>query len=346
MEDSTPAAPTTGTTTTESTSTASAPASSASSTTVNGPMSASDALAFADSSLATPETAVDTPAPAVTAPTASDSATTPASDDKREPFIPRARFDEENVRRKTAENDLRALEWAKGVSAEEGQVALNLARSLSSDPVQTALQLLQGLEGDPQYAEAIRSRAAQILGRRQQAADAEPEADLQAQDGTLVYSADRLKAWREWNNRQLTASLTKDVEAQIAPLRQMAKSHQQLQDRAQATNTVMQVMTEFKQAYPDFTDAHKSKVAAAINADPRLQALVESDPSLALETAWHRVYRAEVLPSQQKQSEAAYVASLQQRAMQGTVNPSAAAPVTPKSTIGDARAALMAAGVD
>ena len=96
-----------------------------------------------------------------------------------------------------------------------------------------------------------------------------------------------------------------------------------------------------KAQYPEF-EAHKADVSAVIQADPKLMelALSRETAGLAMTHAWQQVYLTKVLPAKHSQTEAQVVASLQQRSVAATTNPATATSATPRSTLGDARAAL------
>lgn len=319
-----------------------AAASPASSSTVNGTMSASEALTWAASSAATPESeSVSSSAGTAVPP---DDSGLPTPDDLRSPTIPRTRFDEVNQRMQAAEQALKGYDWAKDIPETARTMvpgAVQLAQAIDRDPVGTIAALTQHAASDPQMAQALRSHMARLLATRTPQADPEPEPDLQTGDGTPVYSAKQLREWQAWNAKRLTQSL----DGKLKPFEQMAQMLQQREAQATATTTVTQALTTFRSANPDVTDAHLADVREAIASDPRLLQVADTDPALALELGWSRVYRAKVQPDQQRQSEGQVLAHLQQRAVAATVNPAASATTTPPSTIGNARAALAAAGV-
>ncbi len=333
----------------EETTQAAAPASAPAASTVND---ASAALAFADSSLATPETPETTPAAAVMPPTETpvEPASTPeAVDDPRSPFIPRERFDTVNSRMTKAEEALKQYEWAKDYQTEDLQSVATWAKAFKANPVEAVLHALQSVESDPQHAQALRSHFARSLsaGRKpaEPAADPEPEPDLQAQDGTLVYSATKQKEWRDWNNRQLTSTLTKSFEDKMQPLQKVADTFQQRESQSAYTSSVTQVLSELKAADPDFA-SHTKDVYQALEADPDLMRMALGDkdtkpnPRLAIRYAWNEVRLSKIVPQQLKDSEGKTLANLQQRAVAANANPATASTSTPKTTMGDARAAL------
>jgi hypothetical protein len=200
------------------------------------------------------------------------------------------------------------------------------------------------LAGDPQAVARIKQNPAALSALRAlvaeqqaQAADVEPEADLQSGDGTLVYSAPQLKKWQQWNANQLRS----EFEKKLQPI--VTEHQQTVSERALSSykTTTGDAIAALKAQYPEF-ESHRADVSAVINADPTLLQLATNPEtaSMALKHAWQQVYLDKVLPAKQSQAEAQVVASLQQRAVAATTNPATATSATPKSTLGDARAAL------
>lgn len=329
--------------------TSTTPASDSTPSTVND---AAAALAYADSSLATPATPADTtPAAAVTPPA---EGTVPASeqvtDDPRSPFIPRARFDEVNTQKNQLTEQLKQYERFKDLQPNELQGVSNIALGLKSDAVGTVAGLVDMLLANPALGPVLQARLAPHAGRwlagqrgkvAEPAADPEPEADLQAPDGTLVFSAARQKEWREWNNRQLTSQF----EAKLQPLQHVAQAFQDSQHTAAYTNTVSSVIAELSQGDPAFAE-HKQAVGTVIQNDPELlrmalgDAQMPANPRLAIRYAWREVQATQLFPQQLKSAGARELANHQQRAVAAVTNPASANTTSPKPTVGDARAAL------
>ena len=336
--------------TTSSAATGSESGSSAPATTLGD---ARAALALADSSPAVPATTTESPADTLAAATvqpgaeaaAQESGQTPA---KGEPPAWRWQDILENARKTSAEEAVARVrqeveqqyaglnDFAKLSPTERAGLAL-YHRALSGDPAARA-EVAQRAQANPQLAQALQGLIAPPPAA---AADVEPEPDLQAPDGTLVFSAPQLKKWQQWNAQQLTSTFQKE----LRPMQDVVASFQQEKATSAYTSTVASVIATMTAADPVFAE-HKVAVSKALQADPRLMTLAlgddktAADPAMALEIAWNRVYRSTVLPVTQKQSEAQVLATLQQRAVAGTMNPAAANSGTPKSTLGDARAAL------
>ena len=91
--------------------------------------------------------------------------------------------------------------WAKELAEQpetERQNMLSWYRTLNTDPVAALSQLSQAVHASPE----LRSQ----LPVQQEAMPEvpEPQPDLQNTDGTLVYSAPKLKEWQEWNQQRMT----------------------------------------------------------------------------------------------------------------------------------------------
>lgn len=321
--------------------------------TTSAPVSAREALALADSSPATPASstqAVSTPAAAIAQP--ADGTTTPTVSANATPPAPPAwRWQEilANARTKAAEDatakaraeieaQYSGLSDFASIDANERAGLLVLRRALSGDQAARA-QLAQAAQRDPSIAQALSGMFATETAQAR-GAEAMPEPDLQAQDGTLVYSAQQMQKLREWDQRQLTSSLTKSFDEKLQPLSRVAETFQQREQQAQAWTEVGQILTQFR-ADPDFK-AHEKEVKAELAQDPRLAALADRDPQQALELAFNRVYRELIVPARAKASEGDTLANLQRKAVAGTTNPATATPTMPAKTLGNARAALEA----
>lgn len=271
---------------------------------------------------ATTQAASETPAPAT-------ESTPDASTEKPKGEPPKWRWQDilANQRKEAAdeaaarvrqelEQQYADLKQYQGVSPQDLQVGRVMRAALAGDP-----QAIERIKSNPSALNALRA----IVAEQQQSASQEPEPDLQLPDGTLVYSAGQLAKREAYLREQLLGEFRKE----IAPLRQ---THQQLEQRerlAQAHHEVTSVLAEFR-ADPDFA-AHEADVKAELAADARLADLADRDPKQALEIAFSRVWRAKVLPSRQQQSEAHVLSTLQQRAVAGTVSPSAPVPSQPKA---------------
>jgi hypothetical protein len=218
--------------------------------------------------------------------------------------------------------------WAKDLtqaSDGERQNLLSWYQVLNTDPVTALSQLSQAVAANPE----LKARLDATQGTAQAVPETpEPQADLQNADGTLVYSADKLKEWQGWTQQRLAQSLSQQFEERLAPL-QRAASHAESQ-RIQTT-----ALNEAQGAIDAFRDdadfmAHTADVKATIEQDARLAALADHDPKAALDVAWARVYRAKVLPKKLQGNEAEVLEKLQRKATAGSVNPNAPTAPTPQ----------------
>jgi hypothetical protein len=337
----------------EQTTTTAATASTSSSTPATTLGDAAAALALADAtSAATPQTTETSPATTPAAATAQPGdaqvpAAEPSTDLKGEP--PKWRWQDilANARETTAaeteariRQEFEGLKDFQGLSAQERAGLVTWQRALSGDPAAMA-HVSTVARTNPQVAQLLKGLIPDAPAAP--ASDPEPEPDLQAADQTLVYSAPQLKKWQQWNTRRLTNELRQEFKKEMQPLQTVAQTFHQKEAQAGYTTAVSSVVASLKQADPDFNEkVHGPQMWALINGDPQLQALA-LDPQtagLALRHAWNEVYRSKVLPAKQQQSKAEVLTDIQQRAVQATINPATASTATPKTTLGDARAAL------
>jgi hypothetical protein len=305
------------------------------------------ALAFADSSTASPETpdsSAPPPAAAIAQPDAVGEVPAPTTDAKKgEPPAWRwqdilentrvsvAKETEERIRKEVEQQYAGLNDFTQLAPHERAGLAL-WNRALNGDPAARA-EVSRQAQANPQLAQALKG----FMATEPQAQNVEPEPDLQTADGQLVYSAPQLKQWQQWNANQLRSEFEKKLQP-IVTEHQQTISERQLSSYKMTTSDAINGL---KAKYPEF-DAHKSDVAAVIQADKMLTSLAANPETaaLALTHAWQQVYLSKVLPAKQSQTEAQVVASLQQRAVAATTNPASATSATPKQTLGDARAAL------
>ena len=314
-------------------------------------LSAADALALADSSPA------DSDAPPSQDDSAQPAALTqvlgidahpdglPSETVVRQPGpVPYDRFSTVNRQKNELTEELKQYESLKGMDAENVASVTAWARMLNTDPVAAWNNLQEALSSDARYADQVQATIANRPGAARESAieppappEARPTADLQAEDGTLVYSAPQMEKSLDWKSRVLM----EQFQQQIAPLQQMVDSVRQQEQHAQAWNEVSQVLTGFR-ADPLFSQ-HEGAIKDMLGSDQRLAVLSETDPQMAVEMAYNRVWRTTIAPTQQREAESTVLENLQRRAVAGTVNPSTAGTTMPRSSLGNARAALEAA---
>jgi hypothetical protein len=229
----------------------------------------------------------------------------------------------ETTQKETEERVRQEYAWTKDLaqaSDGERQNLLSWYQVLNTDPVTALSQLSQAVQADP----ALRERLQAATGASASAETPEPEADLQNNDGTLVYSAPKLKEWQQWNQTKLMA----DMDQRLAPLQQAASQAEATRMQTHAWNEANAAINSFRED-KDFL-SHTQEIKTLIEQDARLSALADRDPKAALDVAWTRIYREKVLPQKLNGTEAAVLTKLQQKAQAGSVNPSTPSTVTPK----------------
>ena len=271
-----------------------------------------DTSASADSPPAsTPETfeqALESAEQTPNSPTGSDG--TPP---EREPFIPRARFDEINQRMQAAERQYQDVQQRYGrVLGQDPQAierALWVYQQLAADPVAGATQLLQELHGHPQYGPRVASEAARLLAsmRGQQPVE-EPQPDMQAEDGRAVYSADQQRKWYAWQAQQQEAALSQ----RLAPYEQALQQQQYAAMEQQAYSGAREQLDYMRANWHGFKD-HEGDVRS-----------VMEQSNLSPQDAYLYVLHTKILPGSQAKTQAQVMANLQAKAGAQTVNPGGA----------------------
>lgn len=205
--------------------------------------------------------------------------------------------------------------WAKDLADESERQGLMVWRAaMHGDP-----QALRQIKGNAQAMQWLRGLTTETPA----AVDTEPEPDLQAGDGTLVYSAPQQRKWQDWKERQLEAKF----DQKLQPFQTVAQSFQQEKATAAYTTSVSQVIASMAAKDPAFSE-HKAAVAQVLQADQRLLALAlgtetaPPDPATAIEVAWGRVHREQVLPTLSQRERSSVLADIHHKSAATTVNPS------------------------
>jgi hypothetical protein len=157
----------------------------------------------------------------------------------------------QNVRQKAEQEVGQRFQQQYGAHVE-------LGNRISSDPVGTVVGLIDTLANHPEYGNAVISALARTLGSRRGAAgaDAEPQADLQTPDGTLVYSAPQLAAWHQWQQRKFEAQMDQRLQPLQAREEERVAQERMSQARGEAMDRMSKVIAPYKQLLPDW-DRHK-----------------------------------------------------------------------------------------
>jgi hypothetical protein len=269
------------------------------------------------------------PAPEPAAAIAQPQTPVTPSGTKGEP--PRERWDSilENARIKAREEAL---------AAHKDQ--LEVVQRLREDFPGTLAQLLEEGSIDPRFSEQLTSRAAAILAARnkQVKADIEPEPDLQTADGALVYSADQLRKWHQWNNVQSERKLTEQFKP-LQQLQQRFEQHQQQVQMAQEAASVAEERGATWKSMPFFAD-HKAAIlsrqaelyaeaqAAAQRGERRFDPV--NTPWEALQRAYSEVVSTQALPKFQSQQTDSLVAQAARKRAGSSSDPAATAPAQPR----------------
>lgn len=182
---------------------------------------------------------------------------------------------------------------ARDEALAEHREALEIVKSLRENFTGTLAQLLDEASADPRFAPDITAKAAAILNARkgQAKADAEPEPDLQTGDGALVYSAEQLRKWHDWNSRQLEKKFgeqfrpLQELQQQFTTTRERLAMQQQAMETAKQRGARWESMPFFTEHKDAILERQKALYAESPQADPwelLQQAYSDVIPSVAL----------------------------------------------------------------
>lgn len=249
--------------------------------------------------------------------------------------VPYERFTEVNARMKAAEDRWRQTETAFGevlqMDPQSIRGMLGWYRQAGADPVAFATELLNNLVTNEQYRPQVASQAARILGSLKTVTpreDPEPQPDLVAENGAPVYSADRLRQWREWSDRRMQRDMESRLAEATKPLREIQQERQAAAVRQHADQQAAQMYRE-AQHWHGFKD-HEAEIAKVFDANPRFD----------LKDAYLHVLHTKILPTLPAKAQAAVVADLQSKAAAQTMNPAGTAKPARPDFKGDFKAAL------
>lgn len=224
---------------------------------------------------------------------------------------------------------------ARDEALAEHKHALEIFKSLQTDLPGTLAQLLEEAASDDRFSDAITAKAAALLNARKQRGklDAEPEADLQTADGALVYSADQLRKWHEWNTRQMERKLGEQFKPLTELQQRFTTVQQRIEDEQKALTSAKErgAMWENMPFFKDHKDAILER-QQAIYAELKQQGATDdvNTPWLALQRAYAEIVNTQALPKLKANETATLVASAAHKRAGSSVDPSAHAPATPR----------------
>lgn len=264
------------------------------------------------------------PAPSepTAAPSGADTTVPPAESGVSDPSVTAGPipFDRHKAALENARNEWRdKYGWAEGVDRQVIAEAQRVGQLFTQQREQFVDQLLaEGLQ-DPEMGPKLVSVLARHFGalrqRAQQAPteDPEPQADRQAEDGTLLYSAAQQAKWAEWRERRLLAQIDQKLQPmqQDREQRMLAEKTAQLQRDADAQAD--ELLTELRTS-PGFKD-HEKEMKAAMMADPRL----------TVEAAYRRI----VVPKLSQIERSTVLADQHSKVHAGTASPTKATTTAP-----------------
>ena len=252
--------------------------------------------------------------------------------------IPYQRFEEVNRRMKEAEDRWRNTEqsWGEILKANPQQIRemLGWYQRVGADPVGHVANMLSELSANEQYRPQIASQAARILGglrNLQPKEEPEPQPDLVAENGTPVYSAPRLREWREWDGKRSQAVMEARLSEALKPLRELQQERQQTKISQHATEAAAKQYQQ-AQTWHGFKE-HEADIAKAFN----------ENPAWSLQDAYIHVLQTKILPSYPAKAQAQVVADLQSKAAAQTLNPGSATRPSAPEFKGDTTARMKAA---
>lgn len=287
-----------------------------------GPTTFAEAFASDASSAPDPSASATTP-PAAAQPAQDAAGTTPAA---REPFIPRARFDEVNTQLGQLKEWKDKHGWAETVDRRSVEQATQIAQRFQQDPGGYIRDLLTEAVGNPQLAPIVRSEVARLLGQRPAAAPAPVDLTplpVEMTDGQTrnLFTAEQLQAFVQQELAKVREEFKPAMQsaAELQAEREDATAQRQAKDFATGALGELQALPGFKE--------HAKEIAAAL--DPKALRLASDHPA-EVTAAAYRAYATLVLPKLNQSSQSQLLDTLQRNAVASrSPNPGSAAPSAP-----------------
>lgn len=217
----------------------------------------------------------------------------------------------------------------------EHKNALEIFQEIQRDPGAAIARWFEELAGNDRYSEAMAAKAAALLNARKQKgkAEDEPAPDLQTQDGALVYSADQLRKWQEWNGRQIEKRLGE----QFKPLTELRDQVEQSREAQRVTQQAVSLAQKRGEAwksmpfYEDNKDAilkRQQELYADASKAPGFDAV--NGPWELLQRAYGEIVQSHALPKLQATKTEQLVANAAHKRAGSASDPAAAAPAQPR----------------
>jgi len=250
-----------------------------------------------------------------TTPETDASTTTTLADPLEGQAVPYQRFKEVNERAKTHQQSLERLAWAQAIPETAAPAITQFYQEFQRDPIGTMIRESEALaSSDPAHAQALRSAAARWLGagrghQGQAQAPPMPQADLQAPDGTLVYSAEQAEKLMDWRDQRSEQALA----AKMQPLQKFIAQSQAAQMRgeikANADTWAHQTLAQWS-GRPYFQE-NKRQIADLMQ-----------QHGYGIADAYADLLSTVVLPQLASAERSSVVAAMHTKAAAGTANPS------------------------
>jgi hypothetical protein len=119
--------------------------------------------------------------------------------------------------------------------------------------------------------------------------DPMPEPDEVLADGSKQYSLEGVKQLLDWNSRQVTAKVTKDITSQFDERFKPMETEWQAQKRIEATLPVVRMQIAEARTWPLFNESENDIVR-----------ILESDKNISLEAAYRKVVFPKILAERTK----------------------------------------------